>query len=227
VKLSTVKNAIIKIFSDRNLQLTIAFFGIGFILALTASLPILEERVENDTLEGEDSVERIEARLPRPYDEPHDPSGLGRLQEPLLEQPTGLKNASLELRSEEENTNATIILERHDIQIESWEIENGEDKSINLTEYHEAEYIIFEIREGGLSYTYTVNHYIQPYSFLAIPAFILMWVSVIFLIRAIALMGPLSVDEKEKDKKRKNQNVIGEILKERTEEGNSRSKEEE
>jgi len=221
VKLSTLKKAFIKIFSDRNFQLTIALFGIGFLLALTSTFPILEERTENDKLYPEDGVKLIEARIPRPYDEPHRGSE-------LLESPVGLKNATLEIRSETNKTNASIrILDSGEREIKSWEIENGENKMINMTEHHVAEFIEFEIREGELSYTFTVNHYIQPYSFLAIPAFILMWVSVIFLIRAIALMGPLSVDEKEKDKKRKNQKVIGEILKERTEEGNSRSKEEE
>jgi len=208
VKLSALKRALIKIVSDRNVQLTIAFFGIGFLLALAATITSLEERVESETLEPEDGVKRIEARLDRTYDE-----------EPFLDHQSGLKNATLELRSGEENTNATIILERYGIQIKSWEIEDGEDKNINMTEYHEAEYIVFKVTDGKLSYTYTVSHYIQPYSFLSIPAFILLWVSVIFLIRAMALMGPIRVDEKEKKKFREDQKVIDDILKDRKEEG--------
>jgi len=219
VKLSTVKKALIKILSDRNVQMTIALFGIGFLLALTATYPTLEERIEKDTLVPEDGIKKIEARLDQPYDEPHDPYGLDGIQ------PTGLKSAALELHSETENTSASIILEQYELQIKRVEIEDGEDKTINMTEYHEAEYIIFEISEGRLSYTYTVNHFIQPYAFLSIPAFILMWISVIFLLRAIALMGPLSVDEEEKKKKRKNQKVIEGILRDRKKGTNSKSEE--
>jgi len=225
VRLSTVKKAIIKIFSDRNVQLTITLFGIGFLLALMANYPTLEERIEKDTLVPEDGVKRIEARLSRPYDEAHDQSGLDGIQAPL-ERPS-LKSATLELHSETDNTNASIILEQYELPIKSWEIEDGEDKTINMTEYHEAEYIEFKITDGELSYTYTVNHYIQPYSFLSIPGFILMSLSLIFLIKSIASLGPIRVNKEEKNKKRKNQKVIGEILKERTEEVNSRSKEEE
>ncbi len=220
MKLSNIKNAFTKIFSDRNVQLTIALFGIGFILALTATFPILEERIENDKLYPENEDKLIEARIPRPYDKPHD----GMTE--ILESPHGLKNATLEIRSETENTNASIrILDSGEREMKSWEIENGENKKINMTEHYEAEFIEFEIREGELSYTFTVNHYILPYSSLSIPAYILMWISVIFLLRAIALMGPLSVDEKEKDKIRKNQKVIDGILKDKKEDVNRKNEE--
>lgn len=214
MKFSTVKHAFIKIFSDRNVQLTLALFGVGLLLALTATYPALEERVDEDTLEPEDGVTRIKARLPEPYNKTRNQSGLDRIQQPL----TGLKNASLELRSETDTINASVrILDRGEIPIKSWLIENGEDKVINMTKYQDAEYIEFEVREGRLSYTYTVNHYIQPYSYLSIPAFILMWISVIFLIRAIALVGPLQVDEKERDRIRNDQKVIDKILSDKKE----------
>lgn len=224
---SAIKNALIKIFSDRNVQLTIACFGIGLILALTSTIPILEERIENGILKSEDEIERIEARLALPYDEHHEPSRLDRIPELFTEPRTGLKNASLELQSELNITNAKItILDQHEFPIETWTIKNGENKVINMTNFYEAEYIELEVEKGELKYTYTTNHYIQPYSFLSIPAFILMSVSIIFLIRAVALMGPIHVDEKEKDKIRDDQKVIKEILKERAEDKKRKNKDE-
>ena len=196
--------------------MTIAFFLIGFLLALTATYPTLEERIDEESLIGGEE-KRIEAELPRPYGE-QDPSSFGRFPSPM-ERPVGLINASLELRPKMENTSATISLLRDGgILIESWELERGEKKNIDLTEYHEAESILIETTEGGLTYTYTVRHYALTYSYLSIPAFVLMWISLIFLIRAIALIGPLSVDEDDRNELREDQSVIDRMLDDRKKE---------
>ncbi|MBS3781163.1 MAG: hypothetical protein KGY66_01280 [Candidatus Thermoplasmatota archaeon] len=217
MKLSTIKHAIIKIFSDRNIQLTIALFGIGFLLALTATYPALGERIEKDTLSEN---EKLEARLPDPYDEPAEPDPLNPGEPiPFLEKSgLGLVNASLELRGESDDTNVTVrTLNQAGQTLDSWHIEGRENKTLNLTGNQEIEYINFHIENGELSYNYVVRYYHQPYSLLSIPAYILMWISVIFLIRAIALIGPLRVDEKERDKIRKDQKVIDKILRDKKE----------
>jgi len=216
LKLSDIGHALVRIFKNRDVLLTIVLFGVGLLLASVASGRVLEERVEGDTLEEGDDI-KIEAKLSRPYDDESDDGS-----------ELGLKNATLELRSETENTKANIsILLPDGHSMNSWEIKEGENKTIDLTEYHRGEHIKFEIEEGRLSYTYTVNEYTQPYYFLSIPAFILLALSLIFIIRAVALMGPLTVDKEEKDKKRKNQKVVEGILKDRGEEGNREKREKE
>ncbi|MFW6196549.1 MAG: hypothetical protein ACOC5D_04350 [Thermoplasmatota archaeon] len=216
MKLSTVKHALIKIFSNRNIQLTFALFGVGLLLALTATYPALGERIEEDTLSEN---KKLEARLPDPYDEPAEPDPLSPGESiPFLEKPgLGLVNASLELQGESEDTNVTVsILNRAEQTLDSWHIEGKENTTVNLTGNREIEYINFHIENGELSYDYVVTYYHQPYSILAIPAYILMWISVIILIRAIALMGPLrEVEEKERDKIKNDQKVLDGILKDR------------
>jgi len=228
LKFSDIKSFIIQIFTSRDVQLTIALFGIGFLLTVTSTYPTLEERIEEDTIPAEEN-KRIEARLPLPYDElAHDDS--------LLEEYTGwgigghqgLKNASLELRSNQEDTNANVTLLKEEFEgehglikeIRRWEMKNGEiedlnDNTINMSEYYQIDYIDFNVTRGELSYTYTVRYYTQSYSILSLPGYVLMIVSIIFFLKAFGSVGPIGLDKEAKEKKRENQKVISRMLEDR------------
>ncbi len=212
MKLSHIKEALITIFTNRDIQLTLVVFGVGFLLTITATYPALEERIEEETISENN---RIEARLPHPYDEPAGPDPLRPGDNiPFIDRPRlGLVNASLELKGESEDTNATVsTLDREERTLDSWRIEGIGSTIINLTREQEVEYIDFNIENGELNYNYMVRYYHQPYSLLSIPGFILMILSIIFLIRAVALMGPLVVDKKEKDRIKKNQKLIDDMI---------------
>ncbi|MEF8832252.1 MAG: hypothetical protein V5A66_01895 [Candidatus Thermoplasmatota archaeon] len=226
MKLSDVKSLIIKIFTNRDVQLTIALFGIGFLLTVASTYPTLEERVEEDTLTAEDN-KRIEANLPFPNDK-------SASEDPILEEwgsqgiggTQGLKNASLELSSDRGETNANItLLKDREAKVEgvpleeikSWEMKKGKNFTINMTKYHQTDYIDFNVTKGELNYTYTVRYYTQSYSFLSIPGYVMMIVSIIFLLRAFYTVGPIGIDKEEKEKKKENQKVITQMLEDRKE----------
>lgn len=221
MKPTHIKELIIKIFTNRDVQLTIALFGVGFILVVASTYPALETRVREDSLTAQNNT-RIEVNLPFPYDKsaPED-SIVGRRD--VVGGARGLKNASLVIESDHEETNATVTLledeepKFEDIgirKIKTFRVRDGETLNINMTEYYQTDYIDFNVTERKLNYTLTVNYYTQPYSFLSLPAYGMMIGSIVPFLRSFYTVGPIGVEEKEKEKTEKNQEKLEKILEE-------------
>ncbi len=76
-------------------------------------------------------------------------------------------------------------------------------------------HLIFDVEKGNLTYTYTLTETVMPYRSLSIPAFICLASSLFFFFWALSNISFAKVDEDEKKKLDKDQEVVNKILEER------------
>lgn len=199
-----LKGVLKKIITDRDFQLTIILFGVGFLLAAAATYPTMTEDVKEGTVgEGDTDVEVFF---------PVQQKGSNPLGEYDI-----LQNATLEVQGSSEDVNASIIvMGENEKVVEDWEYKGDEDKSFNIYEEvnRDIEYIQFKVHEGELSYEYTVS-YLTTYSSLSFLAYILMVISLIFLFRFLAHISFGEMSKEERKKFEEDQKKLKEILEDR------------
>ncbi len=204
MKLSHIIVALKRIIGNRNFQLSVILFFVGLVLVSISTYPVLTEYIREDTLD-EGAHEKIDVE----YDSGSLLTPLGNVE--ILE------NATLEFESDEETKANITMLKEDGTEIRCIEISGKENEEINLNSprYNDLEYLGFEIREGNLSYTYSILYSEQPYRYFSIVGLVMMGLSLLFFFRFLALVNIRNVGEKERGKKRKNMKTVEEILKER------------
>lgn len=191
------RGLLIRIFSDKDIQIAVALFAIALILAFAAVTTTTETERLRDILETEDD----EPEFTR--EEIYYPG--------LLD----VSNATLEFIAEGGDTNFTVELLNSDFDplwSNTYELEEGEGVNESVPDLHgidsedPPEHLeISNVTGGNLIYTYTVSYSRSPYGLLSIPAMIITLIGMVFGFRGhTVILGEIKrkkMLEKEKEKK--------------------------
>ncbi len=201
MKLSHIKKILKRMITDRNFQVAVTLFVVGFILVAISTYPFLKEYERENTVERGDD-KKIDIKYT---------SGVIRTPLGGIE---ALKNATLEFESDEGTKANITMLSEEGTEIRSIEIDGKENEEVNLSsdKYNNIEYLRFEVREGSLSYTYTLLYYERSYSNLSFLGYAMMIISVLPFFRGLTLLNPRDVGKKEREEMKKNEEVLDDIL---------------
>ncbi len=192
-----------RILGNRQFQVAAILFLLGFTLAVVANHVTTETTIEEDTIGPEEDGAQRDIYYPDERREWYlHPAGLG------------VDNATLELKGENEETVVTVQILRSEEIIENITVDGFENRTEDLTG-RSPTHLIFDVEKGNLTYTYTLTETVMPYRSLSIPAFICLVSSLFFFFWAVSSISFAKVEEDEKKKLDKDQEVVNKILEER------------
>jgi len=183
---------LIRILSDSDIQKAIAFFSIALILAFISVTTVTETNQIGDEIGVEDP-------------------GYYKIDYPTLLE---LRNSTLEMKAEQENTNFSLEILASDLEIlwsNNYTLAENEEKSeyLPVLEGIEPEssptYLNFNVTEGNLTYIYTVSYSRSRYGILSLPAAFFTLVGMVFGFKGKAvILGEIKRKQMiEEDKKKK------------------------
>jgi len=189
---------LIRILSDSNIQKAIAFFSIALILAFISVTTVTETNQIRDEIGVEDP-------------------GFYKIDYPTLLE---LRNSTLEMKAEEENTNFSLEILASDLQIlwsNNYTLAENEEKSEYIPDLEGIEpessptYLNFNVTEGNLTYMYTVSYSRSRYGLLSLPAAFFTLIGMVFGFKGKAvILGEIKRKQMiEEEKKKKEERKKG------------------
>lgn len=199
------RSLILRILSNRDIQIGAVLLLIAVILAFAAVVPVAGEMNAEGVLSSDDP-------------------GFVEIDFPALRH---LRNATLEVIADDDVGSAIVRVNHSaDLELDSFQLSGGQDFTKDLTnlvpedqEFGEENprFLVFEFDEGNISYDYTATYESQRYRYLSIPAGILTLIGMVFAWKGHgALKGEIirkRMEEEAKKKKEDRQEKEDEISK--------------
>ncbi len=186
------RNLLLRILSNRDIQIGAVLLLIAVILAFAAVVPVMGEiNAENEV--GSD-----------------DP-GVLEIDFPALRH---LRNATLEVIADDDVGTANVRINHSaDLELDSFQLSGGQNLTRNLTDLvpedrefgeENPRFVVFEFDEGNISYNYTATYEHQRFRILSIPAVVLTLIGMVFAWKGHgALKGEIMMKRMEEEARKK------------------------